>query len=69
MTPPTDVDSLHDLGTSGGVASAHRPDIAAASSDPAEAAVAWSHVLPLAIVLAFANGFWIIAMRGAIGAI
>ncbi len=69
MTPHTDVDSRHDLGTSGGVASAHRPDIAAASSDPAEAAVAWSHVLPLAIVLAFANGFWIISMRGAIGAI
>jgi hypothetical protein len=26
-------------------------------------------VLPLAVVLAFANGFWIIALRGAIGAI
>ena len=32
-------------------------------------AVSWSHVLPLAVLLAFANGFWIIVLRGAIGAI
>ena len=31
--------------------------------------MSWSHVLPLAVVLAFANGFWIIAVRGAVGAI
>src|SRR5262245_38608871 len=31
--------------------------------------VSWSHVLPLAIVLSFANGFWLIALRGAVGAI
>jgi len=31
--------------------------------------VSWWHVLPLAVVLAFANGFWMIALRGAVGAI
>ena len=33
------------------------------------ARVSWSHVLPLAVVLAYANGFWIITLRGAVGAI
>ena len=32
-------------------------------------AVSWSHALPFAAVTAFASGFWIIAMRGAVGAI
>lgn len=32
-------------------------------------AVPWRTVLPLAVVAAFGNGFWLIAMRGAIGAI
>jgi hypothetical protein len=33
------------------------------------AGVPWSTVLPMAAVLAYANGFWITAMRGAAGAI
>ena len=31
--------------------------------------VPWRTVLPLAVVLAFADGFWIISLRGAVGAI
>ena len=31
--------------------------------------VPWSTVLPLAIVLAFADGFWLTSLRGAVGAI
>ena len=31
--------------------------------------VPWSQVLPLAVLLAFGNGFWIIVLRGAVGAI
>jgi hypothetical protein len=33
------------------------------------AAAPWATVLPLAIVLAFADGFWMISLRGAAGAI
>ena len=33
------------------------------------AEVPWSTVLPLAVVLAFADGFWVISLRGAVGAI
>ena len=31
--------------------------------------VPWRTVLPLAVVLAFADGFWIISLRGAVGAL
>lgn len=34
-----------------------------------EATVRWSHALPLVVVLAFANGFWLVALRGAVGSI
>ncbi len=30
--------------------------------------VPWSHVIPLAAALSFANGFWIVSLRGAVGA-
>src|SRR6185436_20705352 len=32
-------------------------------------AVPWSTVVPLAVVLAYADGFWLISLRGAVGAI
>src|SRR5262245_45688344 len=57
-------DAVHTGGTSG----VRRP-ATPVTADRRQARVAWSHVLPLAVVLAFANGFWIISMRGAIGAI
>jgi len=31
--------------------------------------VGWSHAVPISVVTAFASGFWIISMRGAVGAI
>ena len=31
--------------------------------------VPWSTVVPLAVVLAYADGFWLISLRGAVGAI
>jgi hypothetical protein len=31
--------------------------------------VPWGTVLPLAVVLAYADGFWMLTLRGAIGAI
>ena len=31
--------------------------------------VPWLSVLPLAVVLAYADGFWIIALRGSVGSI
>lgn len=52
------------LPTTGGAAGAE------AQAAPVRAAtVPWGHVLPLAVVLSFANGFWIISLRGAAGAI
>ncbi len=50
-------------------------DIAAAgveervSAAPAPSGVPWRTVLPLALVLALANVFWIVSLRGAVGAI
>ena len=46
----------------------------AAASSPAPAGVAsaavpWGTVVSLAVVLAFADGFWVISVRGAVGAI
>ena len=32
-------------------------------------AVPWSTVLPLALVMAYADGFWLVSLRGAVGAI
>src|SRR6185436_16390132 len=32
-------------------------------------ALPWSTVVPLAVVLAYADGFWLISLRGAVGAI
>jgi hypothetical protein len=55
------------LPTSG--ASVGRVEVSKVVGDRRRAKVSWSHALPLAVVLAFANGFWIISMRGAVGAI
>ncbi len=50
-------------------------DVAAAgvedrvSTAPAPSGVPWRTVLPLAVVLALANVFWIVSLRGAVGAI
>ena len=32
-------------------------------------AVPWFTVVPLAVVMAYATGFWLVSLRGAIGAI
>lgn len=37
--------------------------------DPARISISWSTVLPLALVMAFADGFWLTALTGAVGAI
>lgn len=74
MTPHTDTDTRH-VGRSGArVAGARVPETTTAAApasswDQRRAAVSWSHVLPLAVLLAFVNGFWIVVMRGAVGAI
>jgi hypothetical protein len=36
---------------------------------PVRPAVPWLTVLPLAVVMAFADGFWMVSLRGAVGAI
>ncbi|WP_411283849.1 hypothetical protein [Lapillicoccus sp.] len=36
---------------------------------PARRGVPWATVLPVAVVMAFANGFWLTSLRGAVGAI
>jgi hypothetical protein len=70
MTPKTDTESRYDVHPDVGPASGPRRTSAERTGwDQRRASVSWSHVLPLAVVLAFANGFWIIALRGAIGAI
>ena len=70
MTPKTDVESRYDARSGVGPVSApDRTTSEATGWDRRRASVSWSHVLPLAVVLAFANGFWIITLRGAIGAI
>jgi hypothetical protein len=35
----------------------------------ARSAVPWLTVIPLALVMAYADGFWVVALRGAVGAI
>ena len=70
MTPKTDVETRYDARSGVGPVSAPEGTTSEATGwDRRRASVSWSHVLPLAVVLAFANGFWIIALRGAIGAI
>ena len=36
---------------------------------PARRGVPWATVLPVAVVMAYANGFWLTSLRGAVGAI
>jgi len=70
MTPKTDTETRYVARSGAGVGSAREqatPSISERGTRPA--AVAWSHVVPLAVVLAFANCFWIIVLRGAVGAI
>ena len=70
MTPKTDTETRYAARSGAGVGSAPATESAPATRRESERArVAWSHVLPLAVVLAFANGFWIIVLRGAVGAI
>lgn len=70
MTPRTDTDLGYDVRTGSGPAPAReRVSFAVQGWDRRRARVSWSHALPFAVVLAFANGFWLIALRGAIGAI
>ena len=70
MTPKTDVETRYDARSGVGPVSAPEGTTSEATGwDRRRASVSWSHVLPLAVVLAFANGFWIIVLRGAIGAI
>ena len=38
-------------------------------SAAARSAVPWLTVIPLAVVLAYADGFWVVSLRGAVGAI
>ena len=35
--------------------------------EPAAPPVPWTTVLPFAVVLAYVNGFWVTAIRGAVG--
>src|SRR4051794_14109683 len=70
MTPKTDTETRYVARSGAGVGSAREQATPTASGrDTRRAGVAWSHVLPLAVVLAFANSFWIIVLRGAVGAI
>lgn len=39
------------------------------ASAPARPAVPWRTVLPLAVLMAYADGFWMVSLRGAVGAI
>lgn len=45
------------------------PAPAGVAAPPARASVPWSTVLPLALVLGYADGFWMTSLRGAVGAI
>ncbi|HET6967671.1 MAG TPA: hypothetical protein VFI44_05310 [Ornithinibacter sp.] len=44
------------------------PDASASNAGVEHAGVPWATVLPLAVVLSFADGFWVTSMRGAVGA-
>ena len=70
MTPKTDTDTRYAARSGAGVPPAHAPDVLAPTGrDHRRAIVSWWHVLPLGVALAFANEFWIIVLRGAVGAI
>src|SRR5262245_39353253 len=70
MTPKTDTDTRYAARSGAGVPPARAPeDPTPTGRDHRRAGVSWSHVLPLGIMLAFANGFWIVVLRGAVGAI
>jgi hypothetical protein len=70
MTPKTETDTRYAGRSGAGVAPAHAPQAPTATGLARRGpAIAWSHVLPLGILLAFANGFWIVVLRGAVGAI
>ena len=43
------------------------PVTATARAEPVARPVPWSTVLPFAVVLAYVNGFWVTALRGAVG--
>ncbi len=64
MTPRTDVETRYDVLVGAAPATAPDRKPAAPGWDRWRATVSWSHVLPLAVVLAFANGFWIVSLRG-----
>src|SRR5262245_62159779 len=69
MTPKTDTD-IRFVGRSDLDVVGREPEVPPTTGwDHRRARVAWSHVLPFAIVLGFANCFWIIVLRGAVGAI
>jgi hypothetical protein len=44
-----------------------RPVAATARVEPAARPSPWSTVLPFAVLLAYVNGFWVTALRGAVG--
>jgi hypothetical protein len=70
MTPKTDTESRYaGLSGAGVTGSREQAPEAVTGRGSTRATVAWSHVLPLAVVLAFANGFWLVVFRGAVGAI
>jgi hypothetical protein len=60
LTTPASV-SPSSLPTSAVPIAADKPD--------GRTAVSWSTVLPLAVVLAFGSGFWLISLRGAVGSV
>src|SRR4051794_41710266 len=70
MTPKTDTETRYAALSGAGEAPTREPEVTAATGrDSTRAAVAWSHVLPLAVVLAFVKGFWLVVFRAAVGAI
>ncbi|MGN7251323.1 hypothetical protein [Arthrobacter sp. SAFR-014] len=48
---------------------AHRSSSGTGASAPARPAVPWLTVIPLAAMMAYADGFWMVSLRGAVGAI
>jgi len=69
MTPRTDTETRYAAANGGVSPTSERAVRTTADREDRRAGVSWSHVLPLAVVLAFANGFWMIVFRGAVGAI
>ena len=48
---------------------AHWSSSGTGASTPARPAVPWLTVIPLAAMMAYADGFWMVSLRGAVGAI